>query len=82
MLVLISLSKYEIPSAWFVVFPAVLRLWGGIPLGFVATAAYKHPDEAYSGSLGRLSLIALTIGFAVFFARVLNPERGALHGRR
>jgi len=35
MLLLISLSKYEVPSAWFIVFPAVLLLWGGIPLGFV-----------------------------------------------
>ncbi len=49
-----------------------------VPLGFVATAAYNHPDETYSGSLGRLSLLALTLGFAVFFARVLSPERGAL----
>ena len=49
-----------------------------VPLGFIASAAYNHPDETYSGSLGRLSLIALTLGFAVFFARVLNPERGAL----
>jgi len=49
-----------------------------VPLGFVARAAYNHPNETYSGSLGRLSLIALTIGLAVFFARVLHPERGAL----
>jgi potassium efflux system protein len=49
-----------------------------VPLGFVASAAYNHPNEAYSGSLGRLSLIALTLGLAVFFARVLHPERGAL----
>ena len=35
MLVLISLDKYDLPSPWFVVFPAVLLLWGGIPIGFV-----------------------------------------------
>lgn len=34
--VLISLGRYELPSAWFVVFPAVLLMWGGIPLWFVA----------------------------------------------
>jgi potassium efflux system protein len=49
-----------------------------VPLGFVASSAYNHPDETYSGSLGRLSLIVLTMGLAVFFARVLSPERGAL----
>lgn len=32
---LISLGKYELPSPWFVLFPAVLLLWGGIPLWFV-----------------------------------------------
>ena len=34
--ILISLGKYELPSTWYVVFPAVLLLWGGIPLWFVA----------------------------------------------
>jgi len=48
-----------------------------VPLGFVASAAYNHPDATYSGSLGRLSLIALTLGLALFFARVLDPKRGA-----
>lgn len=33
---LISLGRYELPSPWFILFPAVLLLWGGIPLGFVA----------------------------------------------
>ncbi len=33
--VLISLSRYAIPSPWYLVFPAVLLLWGGIPLWFV-----------------------------------------------
>jgi potassium efflux system protein len=51
-----------------------------VPLAFIASAAYAHEDVAYSGSLGRLSLIALTIGFAVFFGRVLNPESGAVAG--
>jgi potassium efflux system protein len=49
-----------------------------VPLGFVASAAYNHPNDAYSGSLGRLSLILVTLGLAVFFARVLHPRRGAV----
>ena len=34
--VLISLPRQAIPSAWFAVFPFVLLIWGGIPLRFVA----------------------------------------------
>jgi len=34
--VLISFGRHELPSPWFVIFPAVLLLWGGIPLWFVA----------------------------------------------
>jgi potassium efflux system protein len=49
-----------------------------VPLGFVATAAYSHEDFAHSGSLGRLSLIALMIGLALFYGRVLNPKHGAV----
>jgi cobalt/nickel transport system permease protein len=33
--VLISLPKYAVPSAWFALFPAVLLFWGGIPIRFV-----------------------------------------------
>ncbi len=50
-----------------------------VPLGFIASACYNHADITYSGSLGRLSLIALMLGLAAFFARVLNPQRGAPH---
>jgi potassium efflux system protein len=49
-----------------------------VPIGFVASAVYYHRDPSYSGSLGRLALVLLLIGFAVFFARVLHPEHGAL----
>ncbi len=48
-----------------------------IPIGFVAAAVYHHQDPAFSGTLGRLSLVAFMIGLAVFTARVLNPSRGA-----
>src|SRR5262245_14529938 len=34
-IVLISLGRYALPSPWYAVFPAVLLLWGGIPLRFV-----------------------------------------------
>lgn len=33
---LISLPRYAIPSPWYAIFPAILLLWGGIPLRFVA----------------------------------------------
>jgi potassium efflux system protein len=51
-----------------------------VPLGFVASAAYGHSDAIYSDSLGRLCLIALMVGLAIFFLRVLHPQRGALRG--
>lgn len=37
-LVLISLNRYVLPSTWYALFPAVLLLWGGIPILF----ALKH----------------------------------------
>jgi potassium efflux system protein len=40
--------------------------------------AYSYPNAGYSDSLGRLSLIILMLGLAVFSARVLSPRRGAL----
>jgi potassium efflux system protein len=49
-----------------------------VPIGFVASTIYHHRNPAYSGSLGRLSLVLLLVAFALFFARVLHPERGAL----
>ncbi len=33
--VLISLPRYTLPSPWYVLFPAVLLLWGRVPIGFV-----------------------------------------------
>ena len=50
-----------------------------VPLGFMAISAYSYPGVTYSGSLGRLSLIGLMLGLSVFAARVLHPQRGALH---
>lgn len=33
---LISLPRYTIPSAWYVVLPFAMLVWGGVPLRFVA----------------------------------------------
>ncbi|WP_295401113.1 mechanosensitive ion channel domain-containing protein [uncultured Thiocystis sp.] len=49
-----------------------------IPIAFVTVALYHHNDPAYTGSLGLLTLVASMLGFAVFFARLLNPGRGVL----
>jgi len=49
-----------------------------VPLGFIAVAAHSSPDPTYGSSLGRVAMILLTVGLAVFFARVLNPRRGAI----
>lgn len=35
-IVLISLPRYAIPSAWYAVFPFAMLVWAGIPLRFVA----------------------------------------------
>jgi potassium efflux system protein len=51
-----------------------------LPMGFVVSATYSQENVTYSGSLGRLSLIAFTIGLAFFFGRVLSPEHGAVAG--
>lgn len=32
---LISVPRYTLPSAWYAVFPAVVLLWGRVPIGFV-----------------------------------------------
>jgi cobalt/nickel transport system permease protein len=34
-LALISLNKYTFPSPWFLILPAVMLAWGGIPIWFV-----------------------------------------------
>jgi cobalt/nickel transport system permease protein len=54
---LISLPRYTLPSPWYCVFPAVLLLWGGIPLRFVL----KHA-----------LLVSLFILFAALLAPVFD----------
>ncbi|MBK1717741.1 mechanosensitive ion channel protein MscS [Thiocystis violacea] len=51
-----------------------------IPISLITVAVYHHNDAAYTSSLGRLTLILSMLGFAVFFARLLNPGTGALKG--
>lgn len=47
-----------------------------VPVALVSLAVYKINDAAHTGSLGRLSLIAAMIGFAVFFSRLFSPRTG------
>ncbi|WP_425425700.1 mechanosensitive ion channel domain-containing protein [Thioflavicoccus mobilis] len=49
-----------------------------IPVGLIVLVLYNQENGAYSASLGRLALIVLMIGFAVFFARLLHPSHGVL----
>jgi potassium efflux system protein len=64
------LEKLRRSFDWFL---AVL-----MPLGFIAAAAFTYKDVTYSGSLGRLSLIALMTGLALFLGRLLHPQRGVV----
>jgi potassium efflux system protein len=52
----------------------------GIPLALTAMVLYHANDPAFSGSLGRLALVALMLAFSVFFARLLSPTTGVLKG--
>ncbi|WP_051023743.1 mechanosensitive ion channel domain-containing protein [Thiorhodovibrio frisius] len=46
------------------------------PLGLIAGATVLHPDAAFSGTLGRLALVALILTLAVFTVRLTNPANG------
>jgi potassium efflux system protein len=50
----------------------------GVPLGLLANLVYGVRDPAYTANLGRLTLIAVMLVLAVFYAQVLHPRRGAL----
>ncbi len=64
--VLISLGRYELPSAWYVLFPFVLLAWGGVPLRFVA----KH-----------IVLVSPFIVCLVAFSPVFDRTPVSWHGR-
>jgi potassium-dependent mechanosensitive channel len=49
-----------------------------VPVGLTTMVLYNDSDPAFSGSLGRLALVATIVGFSVFFARLLNPANGVL----
>jgi potassium efflux system protein len=49
-----------------------------IPAGFVATLPHYYRDLTYSGSLGRIALIVVMVGLAIFTARLIHPKRGVL----
>ncbi|WPL15998.1 Potassium efflux system KefA precursor [Thiorhodovibrio winogradskyi] len=46
------------------------------PLGLIAGATVLHPDPGFSGTLGRLALVALILALAVFTVRLTNPTTG------
>ena len=50
-----------------------------VPVSLVAFTIYKINEAAYTGSLGRLSLIAAMIGFAIFFSRLFSPKTGVFN---
>jgi potassium efflux system protein len=47
-----------------------------VPVSLTAMVLYNDSDPAFSGSLGRLAMVATMLGFSVFFARLLSPTRG------
>ena len=49
-----------------------------LPVGFVALVIYNTDDATYAGSLGRLAVLALLLGIAILFARLLHPRTGPL----
>jgi potassium efflux system protein len=49
-----------------------------VPVALTAMVLYNDSDPAFSGSLGRLAMVATMLGFSVFFARLLSPTRGVL----
>lgn len=52
----------------------------GVPLAFLAVAAYQLNDPIHSGGLARVALTAAMIAVTVLFARLLNPRTGAIKG--
>ncbi|MEA3276185.1 MAG: mechanosensitive ion channel, partial [Pseudomonadota bacterium] len=53
-------------------------LWILLPAGLLAGMVYNFPDPRYSGSLGRITLLVLMLGLAVFTARLIHPKSGVL----
>ena len=49
-----------------------------LPIGFVAQVIYNSDEAAHAGSLGRMAVLILLLGMAVFFARLLHPTTGPL----
>lgn len=53
-------------------------LWLLTPIAFAATMLRQVNDASVSGSLGRITAIALMIGLTVFTARLAHPSKGVL----
>jgi potassium efflux system protein len=56
-----------------------LLLVVGIPAAFVAKTAANATEIAYGSSLRRAAFLIIMIVLAVFFRRILNPNRGVTH---
>lgn len=65
-----SLQTFRLNFDW--------AIWFLVPLGFVAATAYRHEQLIYASSLGRVALLVLMVGFALFAARLLNPKKGVI----
>ncbi|WP_200280235.1 mechanosensitive ion channel domain-containing protein [Rhabdochromatium marinum] len=46
------------------------------PLGFVAGTFVLHPDPNFSGTLGRVGMLALILALTVFMMRLIDPRHG------
>jgi potassium-dependent mechanosensitive channel len=49
-----------------------------LPIGFVAQVIYNSDESQHAGSLGRVAVLILLLGLALFFARLLHPTSGPL----
>ncbi len=49
-----------------------------LPIAFVAQLIHHTDDVPLAGSLGRLTVLVLSLALAVFFAYLLHPRNGAL----
>jgi potassium efflux system protein len=49
-----------------------------LPIGLVAATVNAHADPGFQGTLGRITLVLLLLGFTWLNARLIHPRTGAL----
>jgi potassium efflux system protein len=49
-----------------------------LPIGLVAATVNAHGDAGFQGTLGRITLVLLLLGFTWFNARLIHPRTGGL----